>query len=73
MFLDLLRDTAVTANQQGRGRRHIEALMLQALALQSLDRPDEALSVVTESLVSPNPKDPCRVFADEGTALRRSY
>jgi len=68
--LRLLRSAVINASQQGRGRRHIEALLLQALTLQTMGQPDDALESLVEALTLAQPEGHVRVFADEGAALR---
>lgn len=69
--LELLSRLETGAQLGGRMGRMIEILNLQALALQELGRPDQALDVLEKSLELAEPEGYVRIFLDEGEPMQQ--
>jgi LuxR family maltose regulon positive regulatory protein len=67
----LLWDQLALAEAGGRIGRCIEILALQALALEALDRPDEANAALSGALAMARPEGYLRLFLDLGKPMRR--
>jgi LuxR family maltose regulon positive regulatory protein len=67
-LLSRLADVAERAGAMG---YLIEVLVLQALALQALDRPEPALASLEHALCVAEPSGYVRVFVDEGSPMRQ--
>jgi len=67
--LGLLARLAEAAEAEGRNGRLIEILMLQALGLQALARPVEAIAALKTALALAEPEGYIRIFVDEGAPM----
>jgi LuxR family maltose regulon positive regulatory protein len=65
-----LETLATRMQQRGRMRLVVEALMLQALALQNKGDADHARATLEEALTLAEPEGFVRLFADEGETMR---
>jgi LuxR family transcriptional regulator, maltose regulon positive regulatory protein len=59
------------AERHGLVFRKIECLVVKALALESMDKPNQAIDTVSEALVIAAPKGFLRVFLDKGKPMKR--
>ena len=68
---DLLERLLTTAERQRRTGSVIEILLTQALAHQAQGHQTEALAALERALILAGPEGFCRIFVDEGEAMRR--
>jgi LuxR family transcriptional regulator, maltose regulon positive regulatory protein len=69
--LEILQTLLTIDESKGRGRRMIEVLSLQAVALQALGDVEQGLMVLQRALVSAKPEGYVRTFIDEGKPMAR--
>jgi LuxR family maltose regulon positive regulatory protein len=69
--LEILEALLAVDERKGRGRRIIEVLALQAVALEAAGEGDRALAVLQRALALGGPEGFARTFIDEGAPMRR--
>ena len=69
--LEVLAALLAIDERKGRGRRMIEVLALQAVALEAQGEVDHALNVLQRALAIAGPEGYVRTFIDEGAPMKR--